>query len=272
MSSGGERRAPPGRPLAVRIRMTMGDRRRAYDATVHCPRRDGTIAAATCLACTDSEGAASGPDGDFLYCSHPSAELAALEELGRQPIFASAADRTPLSSIVTGAVFCVSPDLGLDELAEFLVEHNISGVPVTDERGRPIGVVSKTDLMRGGLREAPSGAPQADLSGHRSGELAGDPPKARARWPRGSVADPPARVADVMMPMAFTLPESATLSQAAALMAFEGIHRVPVVSSDGRVVGVVSSLDLVRWLAVNDGYIAPRTRTLARRGPPDENE
>ncbi len=73
------------------------------------------------------------------------------------------------------------------------------------------------------------------------------------------------------MPKAFTLPASATLSRAAALMAFEGIHRVPVVSTDGRVVGIVSSLDVARWLARNDGYIAPGSASLARSGS-DEAE
>jgi CBS domain-containing protein len=32
-------------------------------------------------------------------------------------------------------------------------------------------------------------------------------------------------------------------------MAYEGVHRVPVVAADGRVVGILSSLDVVRWLA-----------------------
>lgn len=77
-----------------------------------------------------------------------------------------------------------------------------------------------------------------------------------------------ATVADVMMPMAFTLPETATLSRAAALMAVEGVHRMPVVSSEGRVVGIISSLDVARWLAANDGYIEPDSADL----PPDRGD
>ena len=53
---------------------------------------------------------------------------------------------------------------------------------------------------------------------------------------------------------AFTLPEAATVSQAAAIMAYERIHRVPVVTTDGSVVGIVCALDIVAWLAAHDGY------------------
>jgi hypothetical protein len=58
-----------------------------------------------------------------------------------------------------------------------------------------------------------------------------------------------ATVADIMMPIVFALPENATVTKAAALMAYEGVHRVPVVSSGGQVVGVLSSLDILGWLA-----------------------
>jgi CBS domain-containing protein len=59
-----------------------------------------------------------------------------------------------------------------------------------------------------------------------------------------------------MLPMAFTLDERATVAQAAALMAIEDLHHVPIISARGRLVGVVSSLDIVRWLACNDGVIS----------------
>ena len=158
-------------------------------------------------------------DGTHVHCAHPEAQRETLLALMRQPLFSSAADHTPLSEVMTGHVVCVLPDLGLAQLTELLLELNISGAPVVDDGGRPLGVVSRADIL---------GAPRQD-----------------------------ATVADIMMPVAFTLPESASLSRAAALMAFEGVHRVPVVSDQGRVVGIVSSLDVSRWLARNDGYAGP---------------
>lgn len=58
--------------------------------------------------------------------------------------------------------------------------------------------------------------------------------------------------------MVFTLPESASLSKAAALMAFEGVHRLPILSNDGKVVGILSALDVLRWLAKQQGYVVPK--------------
>jgi CBS domain-containing protein len=135
-------------------------------------------------------------------------------------------DRTPLSAVMTGDVFCVFEDLDVDQLITLFLERNIGGVPVLDGRGRPIGIVSRGDLFRRGYQ-------MTGVTG----------------------ADGSARVADVMTPVVLTLPECATLSQAAALMAFESIHRIPVLSDGGRVVGIVSSLDIARWLAQSDGYI-----------------
>jgi CBS domain-containing protein len=224
MSDGGSREA---KPLMVRTRQVVGAQRRSTDATVRCPRRDTSIPATECLVCADGDGVMSRSGRTYMRCDHPSARQAAYAELARQPLFASPADRTPLSEVMTGDVICVLPDLGLDEVIQLLLDHDIGGAPVVDDSGRAIGVVSRSDLI---------GSFQAG-----------------------------ATVADVMMPMAFLLPESATLSQAAALMAFEGVHRIPVVSSEGGVVGILSSLDVARWLARNDGYIEPGSNNLVRR-------
>jgi CBS domain-containing protein len=215
------------KPLAVRIRRIVGARHEASESTVHCPSRDESIPVPECLDCADSARAASSATGTYLRCTHPSAQQAALAELMRQPMFCSAADRTPLFEVMTRDVLCVMPDLDLVELNRMFLELNIGGAPVVDASYRPIGVVSKTDLIRG--------------------------------FPEG------ATVADVMMPVVYTLPESATLSRAAALMAFEGLHRIPVVSTENRVVGIITSLDVARWLAQNDGYIAPGSTDLVPR-------
>ncbi len=64
-----------------------------------------------------------------------------------------------------------------------------------------------------------------------------------------------------MMYISFTLCEDTSLSHAAALMAYEGVQRIPVVSFEGKVVGMVSAMDVVRWLAQHDGYVVPDSRS-----------
>ena len=124
-------------------------------------------------------------------------------------------------------VICVASDLPIEKLEDLLLERGIGGVPVTDADGRPIGMVSKTDLV----------------------ELRRKDPEHRKKC-----------VGDIMMHMAFCLGANETVAKAAGLMAFEGMHRVVVVGEDGRVIGLVSTLDVLRWLARESGYTISNRR------------
>jgi CBS domain-containing protein len=186
---------------------------------VHCPRRDGSVTTSECLVCPSCGGIEVDELGRHLVCELDESMIASADppRRARRP---TNGDRTPLSAVMSGGLVCVSPDLPVESLVTLLVDRGFSGVPVVDSAGKPIGVVSKSDL----------------LEGTRSGT-----------------------VQDIMMPIAFTLPESASLSHAAALMAYENIHRVPVIAADGAVVGIVTSMDIVRWVAEQDGYVVGRT-------------
>ncbi len=120
----------------------------------------------------------------------------------------------PISSIMTRKVVCARPEMDASLLRARLLEHGVSGAPVVDDWGRVLGVASKTDLV------------EHEVTSERGNKTVGD----------------------IMMPMAFTLPAEASIGQAAALMAYEGVHRVVVVDAKGCVVGLVSTLDIARWL------------------------
>ena len=60
-----------------------------------------------------------------------------------------------------------------------------------------------------------------------------------------------------MSPVVLSVHESCNIGQAAALMAFEGVHRLPVVGDLGEVVGILSSLDVLRWFGRRSGYLIP---------------
>jgi predicted transcriptional regulator len=134
------------------------------------------------------------------------------------------ADATPIACVMERSVVSVSPDSDLTTLTTLLLRHGISGAPVIDADGRPLGVVSKTDLLR--ARESPK--EQSALT-----------------------------VRDVMMPLSFALTESASIARASALMTFEGVHRILIVDMAGAIVGVLSALDILRWLARKNGYVVP---------------
>lgn len=137
----------------------------------------------------------------------------------------SIADTVPASWIMTRDVVCAHEDLDVESLVELMVRRHIGSVPIVDREGVPVGMVTKHDLVEQLL-------------------AARDPD-----------AQPVLVARQLMMPLAFTLDEHATVAHAAALMSVEGIHHVPVVEEGGRLIGLVSTFDVVRWLATNDGLI-----------------
>jgi CBS domain-containing protein len=132
------------------------------------------------------------------------------------------ADETPISEIMTKKVFCATPDMPLEALAHVMLDQEIGGTPVVDDSDRPIGVITKTDLLR-------------ELEDFDS-----------------------CTVLDAMTPIVYWLPEDACISQAAALMAYEHVHSIPVVSKAGRITGIVSTLDILRWFARRRGFLIPK--------------
>ena len=159
--------------------------------------------------------------------------------------------------VMTADVLSVTRDMTLDEVARFLVEHEISGAPVVDTRGRPIGVVSLVDLARAGSEEEPAGAlaHRADL--RRPPEALGfgvfdevEPPEEESdETDEAELAEEePRRVADVMSGRVVSVSTDAPLAEVARTMLQARHHRL-LVTEGGRCVGLISSMDLVRLMA-----------------------
>jgi CBS domain-containing protein len=214
-------------PIHVRRVVDAGGVMRSENE-VYCVTRACSVAVAECEACFGYAGS----DIDlynhrnYVLCRHLTPDAARSVAPARPAVLrrryleqTTAGERTPVSAILVPDVWCVSETLELPKLRALLVERAVSGVPVVDDCGRCVGVVSSADLAR-----APDGA---------------------------------GRVRDVMARVTFVLPDNATISQAAALMALEHIHRLPIVTDDGRVAGIVTSIDVLRWLAQQDGYVVP---------------
>jgi CBS domain-containing protein len=220
--------------------------------SVRCPSELRSVPLEACLSCPECGGLvpASLERAQHVSCRSPrafarSATPAAGSET-RTP-----AERTPVSAVMTTRVLAVRPDVSLEALGDLFLDRGIGGAPVVDEEGHAVGMVSKTDFLRDRLVTGDTG--EAVTPGWQ-------PSQGRFRLEMGAgmhlEAQPSGLVADVMTPTAFVLSESAPVAQAAALMAFEGIHRVPVIGDDERVVGIVTSIDIMRWLAQAGGYLS----------------
>ncbi|HEV8163170.1 MAG TPA: FAD-dependent oxidoreductase [Actinomycetota bacterium] len=149
--------------------------------------------------------------------------------------------------LMSSPVLTVAPGAHLKEVADLLVRHEISAVPVV-ERDQLVGIVSEADLVPLEL----GADPRAHLA--PVGELP-------ARHP--SVA------AEVMTREVVALPERADAAEAGRLMLERGIKSIPVVR-EGRVVGIVARRDLLKALARGDQDIAADLRALLEEelGPP----
>lgn len=155
------------------------------------------------------------------------------------------ASAAAVSTIMTRTVYCVQPQVGVDLLAKLFLDYGVSGFPVVDDAGHPVGVVSKTDLLRyvhdHGVEMAERSDDEADILAQLGGGF-------------HAIDVDGATVRDMMMPIVFAVAADTPIAKAAALMAGENIHRLPVLDGDGAVCGILSSLDIVRWLANESGY------------------
>jgi len=136
--------------------------------------------------------------------------------------------------LMSTSLVVVPPETPITAVAELLAARGISAVPVVDDQGKPLGVVTEGDLIRR-LAEEPRGPLTWFLDVFRSPT----PQVQRFAKAHGKTAR------DVMTKDVVTVPETATAEEIARLMEQHGIRRVPVVK-DGKMVGLVSRADLLR--------------------------
>lgn len=125
--------------------------------------------------------------------------------------------RALVIDLMAGDPIVVAPDVPIVKVAEVLADYDIGGLPVVDQAGRLVGVVSQTDLVRLWASQVPS-----------------------SDWPA-------LLVRDVMTQPAVTIRGSASLRQAARTMTKHDVDRLVVVGDDSETaLGVISDSDLVR--------------------------
>jgi CBS domain-containing protein len=148
----------------------------------------------------------------------------------------------PIGEVMIEDVLCVTPELSVESLTALFFERGLTGAPVVNDDGRLVGFVSMSDLVRERFERA-----DADER----------PPPGKLGF--GFHADDVAHatVAQVMTPVAYALHPGEPLARAAALMSFEGVHQLPIVNEDDHVVGILSALDIMGWMARQHGYLLP---------------
>jgi CBS domain-containing protein len=159
-------------------------------------------------------------------------------QVPQRPI--AAARSTLVRDIMTRDPVTVRPETGVEQVIDLFVGRGIGHVPVVDDDGRAVGMISKTDVIRDvHLR----GDTEVDQSpGAMARDLRRMPPAAHVHE-----ADDQAR--DVMTPVVLWVPETASIAEAARVIASGQLHALLVARHDGVVVGILSANDIVAWVA-----------------------
>jgi CBS domain-containing protein len=140
--------------------------------------------------------------------------------------------------VMTTQVITVSPDATVRDIAHLLVDNHISALPVVDDAGTVVGIVSEGDLIRR--------------------EEIGTEPRKRSWWlalfeegetlAEEYIKTHGARAGDIMTRDPITVAPEAPLGEIAQLLESRRIKRVPVVDG-GKLVGIVSRANIIQGLA-----------------------
>ena len=136
-------------------------------------------------------------------------------------------------------VVTVGPDDDVGEAIKLLMAHDISALPVIDDSGTVVGILSEADLMHRpeiGTEKHPSRWLEAIMP---ASTLAHDFAKAHGR-----------KVSEVMSDTVISAAEETPLGEIAALLEKHRIKRLPVLR-DGKLVGIVSRSNLIQALAAS---------------------
>ncbi|MFJ4687227.1 CBS domain-containing protein [Streptomyces sp. NPDC088789] len=145
--------------------------------------------------------------------------------------------------VMTHATVAVGRKALFKDIVERLEQWQLSALPVLEGDGRVIGVVSEADLLP--KEEFRDDDPDRLTQARRLTDLA----KAGA-----------VRAEELMSTPAITVPGDATLAEAARIMALGHVKRLPVVTAEGFLEGVVSRGDLLKVFLRADDDLAQEIR------------
>ncbi len=136
--------------------------------------------------------------------------------------------QTPVRQLMATEPVTVRLGAPLSTVRELLRTHPFNHVPVVSERGRLVGILSAADLARYSLDAWVGDEKVVDAELDASFDLK-----------------------EVMSNEPVSVQPSDSVRHAAGLLADGGFHGLPVVNEDGELVGMLTSTDLLRFLALH---------------------
>ena len=130
----------------------------------------------------------------------------------------------PLSQVMTPHPRCVQIDDKLSDVRAALADFRVHHLPVVDGK-RLVGIISITDLLEFGFKPRDT---HEDLDEYLNDHFS---------------------VPQIMQSDVVTIPSTSSVREAAQLLTTGSLHAVPVIDEDEKLVGIVTSTDLVSFLA-----------------------
>lgn len=149
-----------------------------------------------------------------------------------------------VGDVMTRKVVTVDGLAPFKEVVRLMQEHEVSALPVVDDDGTMLGIVSEGDLI---LKEDPEFEGRGRLFESRNRAAARAKAAGGAAW-------------ELMTTPVVSVTAEASLGEAARLMHRHGVKRLPVVDARGRVIGIVSRVDLLKVFLRTDAEIADEIR------------
>lgn len=137
----------------------------------------------------------------------------------------------------------VRKETPLKEAIQILAEKRISGIPVVDDVGKLVGIISETDLMW----QETGVTPPAYIMFLDSVIYLQNP----GTYERELHKALGQTVGEVMSHNPVTISPGKTVKEAAQLMHDRSVHRLPVIDSASQVVGILTRGDIVRAMAAS---------------------
>lgn len=146
------------------------------------------------------------------------------------------ANETTIEEIMTRSVHTIDLDETVAEALRIMLD-GINTLPVIDQRGKCVGMISRSDLTESLYQEDQSLAQQIDSEGSPSAFGAGvDTCNDRL-------------VRELMNDDLTAAPPSTTIQAACEQMVQKKIHHLPILDEKQTVIGMVSTFDLIQWFA-----------------------
>jgi len=139
---------------------------------------------------------------------------------------------------MTTEVISIGTDDTVEKVAQLMLEHHVSGLPVVDGKGRVAGIISEGDLLIQD-KEIKAPAMTVFLGGIIYLE---NPSRFREEFKRIIAL----KASELMSTKVYTVGPEDSIEKVITIMLDKRINRVPVVDKDRRLLGIISRQDIIK--------------------------